>query len=86
VVNATPFGMNPGDPLPIDVAQLAPRTFVGELVMKQEMTPLLQPARARGRPIQVGTDMLFEQIPLYREFFGFGQVTPDELRAVAMLA
>jgi shikimate dehydrogenase len=86
VVNATPLGMNPGDPLPIDVARLAPSTFVGEVVMKQEMTPLLQAARARGCPIQVGTDMLFEQIPLYLEFFGFGQVTPDELRAVAMLA
>ena len=30
--------------------------------------------------------MPFEQIPLYLEFFGFGQVTPDELLAVAMLA
>jgi hypothetical protein len=29
--------------------------------------------------------VLFEQIPLYLEFFGFGKVTPDELRAVAML-
>ncbi len=86
MVNATPFGMNPGDSLPIDVARLAPRTFVGEVVMKQVMTLLLQPARARGRPIQVGTEMLFEPIPLYREFFEFGQVTPDELRAVAMLA
>jgi shikimate dehydrogenase len=86
VVNATPLGMNAGDPLPIDVARLAPSTFVGEVVMKQEMTPLLQAARALGCPIQVGTDMLFEQIPLYLEFFGFGQVTPDQLRAVAMLA
>jgi shikimate dehydrogenase len=47
---------------------------------------LLRAARERGCPIQVGTDMLFEQIPLYLEFFGFGSVTPDELRAVAMLA
>jgi shikimate dehydrogenase len=86
VVNATPLGMNPGDPLPVDVTRLAPRTFVGEVVMKQEITPLLRAARERGCPIQVGTDMLFEQIPLYLEFFGFAKVTPDELRAVAMLA
>ena len=86
VVNATPLGMNPGDPLPVDVTRLAPRTFVGEVVMKQEITPLLRAARERGCPIQVGTDMLFEQIPLYLTFFGFGKVTPDELRAVAMLA
>jgi shikimate dehydrogenase len=86
VVNATPLGMNADDPLPIDVTRLAPSTFVGEVVMKQEITPLLRAARERGCPIQVGTDMLFEQIPLYLEFFGFGSVTPDELRAVAMLA
>src|SRR4051794_11406439 len=41
VVNATPLGMKPGDPLPFDVARLDARTFVGEVVMKQEMTPLL---------------------------------------------
>jgi shikimate dehydrogenase len=86
VVNATPLGMNADDPLPLDVSRLSPRTFVGEVVMKQEVTPLLRAARERGCQIQVGTDMLFEQIPLYLEFFGFGKVTPDELRAVAMLA
>ena len=85
VVNATPLGMNADDPLPIDVARIAPGTFVGEVVMKQEITPLLCAARARGCPTQVGTDMLFEQIPLYLEFFGFGTATPEELRAVAKL-
>jgi shikimate dehydrogenase len=85
VVNATPLGMNPGDPLPFDVTRLSPRTFVGEVVMKQEVTPLLRAARERGCRTQVGTEMLFEQIPLYLEFFGFGAVTSDELRAVAAL-
>ncbi|GMU70627.1 MAG: shikimate dehydrogenase [Burkholderiales bacterium] len=47
-VNATPLGMNPGDPLPFDVARLSTSTFVGEVVMKQEITPLLEAARARG--------------------------------------
>ena len=32
---------------------------------------------------QVGADMLFEQIPAYLEFFGFGTATPEALRAVA---
>ena len=85
VVNATPLGMNASDPLPVDVDRIAPGTFVGEVVMKQEITPLLRAARARGCPTQVGTDMLFEQIPLYLEFFGFGTATPEELRAVAKL-
>jgi shikimate dehydrogenase len=86
VVNATPIGMNEGDPLPIDVERLSASTFVGEVVMKQEMTPFLRAAQAKGCAIQIGVDMLFEQIPAYLEFFGFPTTTPDELRAVANLS
>lgn len=86
VVNATPLGMNDGDPLPIDVARLAPETFVGEVVMKEEMTPLLKEAAARGCRFQVGTDMLFEQVPAYLEFFGLPTTTPEELRALATIS
>lgn len=86
VVNCTPLGMKPGDPLPFDVSRLSRDTFVGEVVMKQEITPLLQAAKDRGCRYQVGTDMLFEMIPAYLEFFGFGTATPDELRAVARIA
>ena len=85
VVNATPLGMKDDDPLPIDVERLAPTTFVGEVVMKTEFTPLLRAAQRKGCPIQVGTDMLFEQIPAYLEFFGFGTTTADELRAVSRI-
>lgn len=85
VVNATPLGMSPGDPLPLDVDRLAPSTFVGEVVMKEEVTPFLAAARARGCATQVGVDMLFEMIPAYLEFFGFRAATPDELRAVARI-
>jgi shikimate dehydrogenase len=85
VVNATPLGMKDGDPLPMDVDRIAPSTVVGEVVMKQEITPFLAAARARGCEIQVGTDMLFEQIPAYLEFFGFRTTTPEELRAVAQI-
>jgi shikimate dehydrogenase len=86
VVNATPLGMKEGDPLPMDVSRIAPSTFVGEVVMKQEITPFLEAARARGCAYQVGTDMLFEQIPAYLEFFGFRTATPDELREVAEIS
>lgn len=86
VVNATPLGMNADDPLPFDVSRLDKDTFVGEVVMQQEITPLLQAALDRGCRIQVGTEMLFEMIPAYLEFFGFGTATPDELRAVAKVS
>jgi shikimate dehydrogenase len=85
VVNATPLGMKPGDPMPIDIDRVAPDTFVGEVVMKEEFTPLLRAAQAKGCPVQVGTDMLFEMIPAYLEFFGFGTSTPEELRSLAKI-
>jgi shikimate dehydrogenase len=86
VVNATPIGMNDGDPLPMDVDRISPSSFVGEVVMKQEMTPFLRAAQAKGCAIQIGVDMLFEQIPAYLEFFGFPTTTPDELRALAKVS
>jgi shikimate dehydrogenase len=85
VVNATPMGMNDGDPLPVDVSRLAASTFVGEVVMKSEMTAFLRAAQERGCATQVGTDMLFEQIPAYLEFFGLPSTTPEVLRELATL-
>jgi shikimate dehydrogenase len=86
VVNATPLGMNAGDPLPLDVTRLAPETFVGEVVMRAETTAFLAAAQARGCRTQVGTDMLYEQIPAYLEFFGLPTTTAEVLRRVARLS
>jgi shikimate dehydrogenase len=84
-VNATPLGMNAGDPLPMDVSRLQSHTFAAEVVMKTEVTPFLEAAQARGCPIQIGTDMLFEMIPAYLEFFGFPTATAEMLRSCARL-
>lgn len=85
VVNATPLGMNVGDPLPIDVSQLSPNTFVGEVVMRTQRTAFVQAAQAAGCQVQVGVDMLFEQIPAYLEFFELPSTTAHKLRALAQL-
>ena len=85
VVNGTPMGMNEGDPMPMDVSRISATTFVGEVVMKTEMTAFLTAVQARGCRFQVGSDMLFEQIPAYLEFFGFPSTTPEVLRSVATL-
>ena len=85
VVNATPLGMKDGDPLPMDTDRIAPTTFVADVVMKQAITPFLQAALDKGCPIQVGSDMLYEQIPAYLEFFGYGTTTPEELREVSLI-
>jgi shikimate dehydrogenase len=85
VVNATPLGMKKDDPLPMRMDGISPSTFVGEVVMKEEMTPFLTAVRAKGCEVQVGTDMLFEQIPAYLEFLGLGTATSDELRKLAQI-
>jgi shikimate dehydrogenase len=84
-VNATPLGMDEGDPLPMDMSRLEAHTFVGEVVMRAETTAFLAAAQARGCRVQVGTDMLFEQIPAYLEFFGLPSTTAENLRALARL-
>lgn len=86
VVNATPLGMNGDDPMPLDVDRLEPSTFVGEVVMSKDRTPFLAAASTRGCQTQIGTDMLFEQIPAYLDFFGLPTTTPDNLRRLARIA
>lgn len=50
------------------------------------MTSFLSAVQARGCRFQVGSDMLFEQIPAYLEFFGLPTTTPDVLRSGARLS
>ena len=85
VVNATPLGMRAGDPMPVDPGRIDPAALVGEVVLTTEETPFLAAAKARGCATQVGTDMLFEQIPAYLEFFGYPPATAEELRALAKI-
>ncbi len=83
LVNATPMGMKEGDPLPVDMNRVDASTFVGEVVMKTDMTAFLKAAQARGCRVQIGSDMLYEQIPAYLEYFGYPVPTPEELREAA---
>jgi shikimate dehydrogenase len=86
VVNATPLGMSVRDSLPFDPARLDADAFVGDVVLTAELSPLLKAVVRRGCRYQIGTDMLFEQIPAYLEFFGYGTATPDQLRAVSQIS
>ncbi|MBV9910604.1 MAG: shikimate dehydrogenase [Hyphomicrobiales bacterium] len=83
VVNATPLGTYPNDPLPFDPSRLSSSALVGEVVLKPATTALLAAARLRGLACVTGLDMLFEQIPAYLEFFGFSSPTAAELRETA---
>lgn len=57
LVNASPMGMRPGDPLPIDVSRLPASAFVGDVVTKPALTPFIEAARARGCKTVTGTQM-----------------------------
>jgi shikimate dehydrogenase len=81
VINATPLGMRPDDPLPIDVTRLTPRTTVADIVMAQE-TALLRAAVAKGCRTQPGTKMLFEQVSHVSQFWGYPPVAWSEVQAL----
>jgi len=61
VINATPMGMRPGDPMPIRLEYLAPSTFVGDVVTMPAVPPLIERARIRGCRTMTGTTM-FEAV------------------------
>jgi shikimate dehydrogenase len=69
VVNATPLGMKPGDPLPVDVARLGTTAVVGDVVTVPEMTPLLVAAQQNGCRIQTGVAMFGGNLGLMADFF-----------------
>ncbi|MER7187841.1 shikimate dehydrogenase, partial [Streptomyces hyaluromycini] len=79
VVNATPLGMRAADPLPFDPAAARPDAVVADVVMKPHETALLRAAAARGRRVHHGIHMLEQQVPAYREFFGW--LRPDPAAA-----
>lgn len=57
VANASPMGMNEGDPLPVDVTRLSPSAFVGCVVTKPIISPLIAAARAIGCSTSTGVEM-----------------------------
>ncbi|UFW53841.1 MULTISPECIES: shikimate dehydrogenase family protein [Bradyrhizobium] len=57
VANATPAGMKEGDPLPADVARLAPASYCGCVITKPEVSPFIAAARRIGCVTGTGTDM-----------------------------
>lgn len=60
VANATPAGMKEGDPLPVDVARLAPHSYCGCVITRPEVPPFIAAARKAGCVTGTGTDM-YEQ-------------------------
>lgn len=74
VVNASPLGLKPEDPLPMDPAGVRPGTLVCDIIMKPPTTRFLHAALSRGLPVHRGQHMLDEQVPAYLSFFGLDQL------------
>ena len=68
-VNATPMGLKPSDPLPMDVAKLTPEMTVVDIIMEPAETPLLAEARRIGCAIQPGRPMMDFQVGAMAGFF-----------------
>jgi shikimate dehydrogenase len=68
VVNATPAGMKPGDPLPADVSRLDSNMFVADIITMPLVTPLLAAAQAKGCRTQNGQQMFDAQVDFITEF------------------
>jgi shikimate dehydrogenase len=85
LVNATPLGLRPDDPLPFGTAQMIPGTIVGDVVMGKTTSRLVAAARAAGCFAQAGTVLMDEQLPAMAEFFRLppGDYGPDAAARVA---
>lgn len=68
VANATPMGMRPDDPYPVDVTRLEPDTFVGDVVTRPAVPPLIERARQIGCATSTGSDMFAAVSVLIVEF------------------
>jgi shikimate dehydrogenase len=68
VVNATPMGMSPADPLPVPAHLLSSSMFVSDVVAGHGVTPFIQAARAAGCKTANGVQMVEAGIAIMSDF------------------
>lgn len=74
VINATPLGMNPDDPMPVEAEQLNPAMVVVDIITRPEPTALLLEAQSRGCKTLDGQPMHVGQALLALSFLGFEDI------------
>jgi len=70
VVNASPLGLHNTDPMPCDVSRMSPHAALVDILMKNQPSPVVRAARARGLVAHPGFEMMIRQGALYLDFFG----------------
>lgn len=83
VVNATPLGLNCGDPSPIPARLLAPHVMVYDTIYSAERTPLVSAAIEAGARAANGLSMLLHQGALAFEIW-FQREAPIEVMRKAL--
>ncbi len=68
VFNATPMGMEAGDPLPVDPALLNRSMFVGDVIAGHGVTPFIKAAQDAGCKVATGVDMVAAVQDLMADF------------------
>ena len=68
LVNASPMGMSPDDPLPVSAKLITSSMFVGDVVAGHGTTPLLQAAHAAGCRTADGFQMVESGVQLMADF------------------
>ncbi len=71
VINATPLGLQSSDPLPCDIGRMDTGAALVDILMKNQPTPAVRAARARGLVAEPGFEMMIQQTHCYLDFFGF---------------
>ena len=84
LVNATPVGLHPSDPPPIDPALLQPQLLVYDLIYRPRETALLREAKRLGCQVLGGLGMLLYQGALAFELWT-GRKPPEQAMRTALL-
>lgn len=85
VINASPLGLKADDPLPVEVARMAPGAALVDILMKDQLTPVVRAARARGLSAQPGFEMMILQAHLYLDFMGFPAAAAEVRRDASFI-
>jgi shikimate dehydrogenase len=83
VVNATPVGLNPGDPSPLSSRLLAPHLMVYDTIYSGARTPLVSAALEAGARAANGLSMLLHQGALAFEIW-FERAAPIDVMRKAL--
>jgi shikimate dehydrogenase len=67
-VNATPMGMQPSDPLPMDAGRLDAAAFAADVITAPARSAFLEAAVARGCRTQTGLGMFSAQVEFIADF------------------